>query len=113
MNETLKENERKLLSLFSQLLVVVALIQIITLWIVENPNSNFLWVVFSGLVGLVAGVFVFAESNRKLILNKWILLLLGIICVVIYVLALNHYYEPRMYIGLFLSTLISLILLLK
>lgn len=111
MNGTLKETERKLLSLFSQLLIIIASIQILTLLMVENNESSYLWVTLSGFLALTTGLAVFADSNRRTIIHKWILLTCSLICLVAYVFALNMHNEPRMYIGLLISIVIMVLLI--
>ncbi|MCU0327289.1 MAG: hypothetical protein MUF45_19035 [Spirosomaceae bacterium] len=112
MNGTLKETERKLLSLFSQLLIIISTIQILTLLMVENTETSFLWVTLSGFFALGTGLAVFADSNRRTIIHKWVLLACSLICLVAYVFAVNMHNEPRMYVGL-LTSLIIMILLIQ
>ncbi len=110
MNGIVKKKESSLLSVMSQLLMILSVILILVFVAQEKPETSFLWVAAAGLSGLATSSVILYRFRSGRIQDKVLMLLLCLFTIGVYLFAIEYLSDMRMFIGLLMSWLIVILL---
>lgn len=111
MNSITNNSGKSLLSVASQLMIILSVIEILILFTNNQSGGNVLWVAGSGVIGLLTGMAVLQmkRSGKTKSMAGLICLSLVNICVCLFVM--KNFSDFRMFVDLFISSSIFILLL--
>lgn len=112
MNSILKKDQANVLSVLSQLMMILTVIQILVLFTAKEHETGLLWVAGSGFVGFLMSLHVFQNIRNEAGYNRITGVFLGLLTIVAYAFAFFNYEDFRLMLG-FLMALFIVIFLVR
>jgi hypothetical protein len=111
MNGIANESRKSLLNVAAQLIIILSIFEILVLITNNQPESNVLWVAGSGLIGLITGAAVLHIKRSGNVRNSLGLICLSIVNLCVCLFVMDNFSDVRMFIDLFISSSIFILLL--
>lgn len=109
MNGILKKDQADVLSVLSQLMMILTIIQILILFTAKEHETGLLWVAGSGFVGFLMSLHVF-QNIKKAGYNRITGVILGVLTILAYSFAFINYEDVRLVLGLLMALFIVIFL---